>query len=97
VVHNGKKVSCWLDTWLDDKPLCVLYPVLYGLCTDKSCSVRKVWSEGWVIRFQTNLPPMIRMQWYELARRLNYIALDEEEDTSIWKWTGSKKFTVKSI
>jgi hypothetical protein len=40
---------------------------------------------------------MIRMQWYELARRLNYIALDEEEDTSIWKWTGSKKFTVKSI
>jgi hypothetical protein len=37
------------------------------------------------------------MQWYELFRMLNSIALNEEEDTPVWKWIGSKKFTVKSI
>jgi hypothetical protein len=32
-----------------------------------------------------------------LARRLNSITLGDEEDNPVWKWTGSKKFYVKSI
>jgi hypothetical protein len=37
---------------------------------------------------------MIRAQWYELVDRLNNISLN---DVTIWKWTGRKKFTVKSV
>jgi hypothetical protein len=41
-VNNGKKVSFWVDTWLEGKPLCVSYPILYDMCVDKNCSVWKV-------------------------------------------------------
>jgi hypothetical protein len=30
-VNNGKLVSFWLDTSLEDKPLCKTYPILYEL------------------------------------------------------------------
>jgi hypothetical protein len=27
--NNGQNVSFWLDSWMDDSPLCIAYPVLY--------------------------------------------------------------------
>jgi hypothetical protein len=51
-INNGKSVSFWLDNWLEDKPLCVIYPILYDLCSNKKISLHEVWSEGWVIHFQ---------------------------------------------
>jgi hypothetical protein len=41
-VNNGKKVSFWTDIWLEEKPLCILYPVLYDLCVDNKSSVWNV-------------------------------------------------------
>jgi hypothetical protein len=41
-LNNGKMVSFWLDSWMDNKPICIIYPVVYDLCTDK-----KVFSVGW--------------------------------------------------
>jgi hypothetical protein len=40
---------------------------------------------------------MIRDKWYELTDRLNNISLNDENDVTIWKWTSSKKFIVKSV
>jgi hypothetical protein len=28
-MNNGKNVSFWLNVWLEDKPLCLCYPVLF--------------------------------------------------------------------
>jgi hypothetical protein len=36
-------------------------------------------------------------QWYVLATHLNNIHLNNERDRPIWKWTKSKKFSVKSV
>jgi hypothetical protein len=30
-INNGKNISFWLDVWLDGKPLCLIYPVLYDI------------------------------------------------------------------
>jgi hypothetical protein len=38
-LNNGKMVSFWLDSWMDNKPICIIYPVLYDLCTHKKCLV----------------------------------------------------------
>jgi hypothetical protein len=60
-----------MDGWLEKKPLCVIYPVLFDMCSDKNISVHKVWSEGWVVYFQLIPQGIIMSQWYELAAKLN--------------------------
>jgi hypothetical protein len=62
MVNNGKLVSFWLDSWLEDKPLCSVYPILYDMCTNKSCSVWEVAKVGWVLQFRVNLPSIVREQ-----------------------------------
>jgi hypothetical protein len=96
-VNNGKKVSFWLDPWLDGKPLCSTYPILYGLCVNRDYSVHEVSECRWVIPFKIILPPLIRDMWYELARRLNRVVLTMDEDKPVWKWTADKKFSVKFV
>ena len=39
LVKNEKKVTFWTDTWITDKLLCTLYPVLFDLCESKNISV----------------------------------------------------------
>jgi hypothetical protein len=97
VVKNGKLTSFWLDPWLEEKPLCMIYPILYDLCTNKNCSVFQVGQQEWVLEFSIKLPGVIRLQRYELGHKLNQVALEECNDLAIWRWTASKKFTVKSV
>jgi hypothetical protein len=96
-INNEKSVSFWLDKWLDDKPLCVAYPILFDLCADKRISVHEMWSEGWVIHFQIIPQGLARSQWYELAERLNNVSLNDGKDIPLWRWTASKVFSVKSV
>jgi hypothetical protein len=49
------------------------------------------------IRFKVRLYGLIRDQWYELASKLNNVILSDDRDVPVWKWTKSKKFTVKSV
>jgi hypothetical protein len=35
-VNNGRKVSFWLDPWLEDIPLCQIYPLLYELSLNQN-------------------------------------------------------------
>jgi hypothetical protein len=90
-------VSFWLDKWLDDKPLCVAYPILFDLCADKRISVHEVWSEGWVIHFQIIPQGLARSQWYELAERLNNVSLNGDNDVPLWRWMANKVFSVKFV
>jgi hypothetical protein len=50
-----------------------------------------------VVQFKIRLPPLIREQWYELARKLNSIQLGEVKDVAIWKWTQNRVFTMRSV
>jgi hypothetical protein len=96
-LNNGKLISFWLDVWLDDKPICQQYPILYDLTMIKDNSVWDAAQANWVIQFMIRLPPMIKNIWYELANRLNQVVLNEEKDQVVWKWTTSKMFTVKYV
>jgi hypothetical protein len=40
---------------------------------------------------------VIRDQWYILAQKLNEFVLNEEQDKVIWKWSATRKFTIKSL
>jgi hypothetical protein len=97
VVKNGKLTSFWLDSWLGVNPLCLMYLILYELCTDKTCSMYQVRQRDWVLNFSIRLPGVIRWQWYDLAHKLNQAVLSEDDDLSLWRWTASKQFSVKSV
>jgi hypothetical protein len=90
-INNGNNISFWLDTWMGDTPLCIVYPYLYDQCWDQKCSVSQVFENGWNIRFKVRLQGTLRAQWYELASNLNGIEVNAEQDKAIWKWAGSKK------
>jgi hypothetical protein len=96
-VNNGRNVSFWLEPWIDDKPLCLTYPVLFELATNQRSTVREVGDNSWVIHFKTRLQGLARDQWYNLAYRLNNVNLNEENDSIFWRWSPSKTFTVKSV
>lgn len=34
-VRNGKKASLWKDSWINNNPLCIQYPVLYDFCQNR--------------------------------------------------------------
>lgn len=59
-LNNGKLISFWLDVWLDDKPICQQYPILYDLTMIKDNSVWDAAQANWVIQFMIRLPPMIK-------------------------------------
>jgi len=40
-VKNGLSTLLWEDPWIQDKPLCILFPTLYELCLDKFVSVHQ--------------------------------------------------------
>jgi hypothetical protein len=81
---------------MGEKPLSMLYPVLYELAIHKDASVFDVYSSGWVIQFSVRLPPLIIARWYDLAIQLNNVQRSDEKDIVIWKWTYNKIFSVKS-
>jgi hypothetical protein len=49
------------------------------------------------VHFKVILQGIFRVQWYELASRLNLIRLGEEKDEPVWRWTSNWRFSVKSI
>jgi hypothetical protein len=95
-LKNGKAISFWMDKWLEEEPLCKAYPILFDLAVNQRCSVYDVALAEWVIQFKIRPPPLIRNQWYELARKLNTVILSDTSDEASWKWSPSRKFTVKS-
>jgi hypothetical protein len=93
----GKNISFWNDVSLDDKPLSIKYPLLYERCTDQKISVKGVANEQWVVHFKVILQGILRVQWYELAARLNLVSLDDKKDVPMWRWTSNRRFSVKSM
>jgi hypothetical protein len=59
--------------------------------------VRDVEENGWVIQFKIRLQGLIREQWYELTMKLNNVHLNDERGEVYWRWTPSRKFTVKFV
>jgi hypothetical protein len=88
-IENGRMMSFWLDSWLDNIPLCQAYPMLYELSLDQKCFVHAVRENGWIIWFKNNLHGVLRAQWYGLAEILNNVILSEENDKVLRKWSPS--------
>lgn len=99
-VKNGRSVSFWEDSWLNDIPLILQYPSLYTFCRDKEATVHDCFDgENWNINFNRSLSEIDMNLWNSLMLDLQSIRVDdsEGEDEVIWALTKDKRFTTRSL
>ena len=94
---NGKNTIFWTDTWFDDKPLCLSYPVLYDLCTNKNITVFDFLRDNGRISFSRWLPPILFTSSLEVVNKVFTFHFENSQDKAKWKWNGNEKFSTRSI
>ena len=95
-VGDGSITLFWLDCWINDKPLHLLYPTLFELCEAKLITVKKFLEVGGNISFRRWLPPFLQEQWAEVIRSILPPPRSMSLDTVSWKWSTTGAFTVNN-
>ena len=95
-VGDGSITLFWLDCWINDKPLYLLYPTLFELCEAKLITVKKFSEVRGNISFRRWLPPFLQQQWVEVIKNILPLPGSMSLDTISWKWSTTGAFTVKS-
>jgi mannosylglycoprotein endo-beta-mannosidase len=91
ILGDGCKTRFWEDTWIEDKPLCVLFPRLYNLTFTQNVTAAKVFSQDVNrIRFRRCLYGESLEMWN------SNIVLSQGPDRLSWILTKSEVFSVKS-
>jgi len=94
---QGKHTSFWFDKWLTDKPLCLMYPVLFYLCQEKTISVHEFLRSHGDLRFSRWLNPILFEQWLTIVDSVYNHDFETGKDVPMWRWTKSKCFSPKSL
>jgi len=96
-VKNGKGTSFWVDAWLEKKPLCVLHPVLYDLCTDKNISTYQFLLRHGQLGFTRWLTPLLFAEWLGIINDVYQYPFENSRDISLWDWNKNNTFSSKSV
>lgn len=84
-VKNGKQMLFWKDTWLFDKPIYMLAPVLFDWCSNKNITVHQFLIQNGQIPFDRWLPPVLFEQWEGIVDRAFCFQFQNEDDNIRWK------------
>ena len=95
-VCDGSKTLFWLDCWLNDKPLCTLYPTLFEFSDTKLVTVKKFIELRGSTSFRRWLPSILREQWEDVKRKVFSFPVFMNPDVISWKCSSKGVFTVKS-
>ncbi|XP_022014806.1 uncharacterized protein LOC110914313 [Helianthus annuus] len=86
VVGCGDRILFWLDPWLSDVPLCVLYPNLFSLEVVKDCKVKDRIDGVWLWKHDPE-PGVEFSELISLQSAMSSVSLNGSADR--WKWLGS--------
>jgi hypothetical protein len=99
-VHNGKKASFWLSSWLNGQSPSQLCPLLFSHSRRKNRSVRDaVVGDRWIGDIAHSLTNALLDEFFKLWRAIQAANLnleDGSEDTITWILESSGKYTAKS-
>jgi hypothetical protein len=93
----GDKSRFWLDSWVNERPLCTIDPELYEICDDKFILVKDARIKNWQLSFRRWLNNENEIRWISLCCDCENFEFQDSPDTVQWKWGGKKTFTVKSM
>jgi hypothetical protein len=97
LVVGGNETDFWHDAWCGDVSLCEKFPGLFVVCNQQQKTVKEMHDSGWNLTFRRWLDPSLQNQLRVLKYQLLTVALGVGADRPIWKFTKSRKFTVKSL
>lgn len=93
----GDKSRFWLDSWVNERPLCTIDPELYEICDDKFILVKDARIKNWQLSFRRWLNNENEIRWISICGDCENFEFQDSPDTVQWKWGGKKTFTVKSM
>ncbi|PWA87996.1 reverse transcriptase domain, Reverse transcriptase zinc-binding domain protein [Artemisia annua] len=102
LVGDGSLISFWMDSWLREDPLRIIYPHLFRLETDKWAVIAdriRVVSGSKILQWKWRKDPTTAAEINELFNLLEEIydyAWKGGIDKWNWKASGSNRFTVSS-
>jgi hypothetical protein len=98
ILHDGRKIRFWVDSWLDTTPLKIQYPNLYNIVRRKDATIAEILSlRPLKVSFHRNLVAENLLSWHALVLRLMDIHLTESPDTFKWSLNHNGQFSVNSI
>src|SRR4051812_15242028 len=98
LVGNGMSTRFWKDTWLEETPLAIQYPIIYNIVQRKEDYVGTIFQPTPLnIQFRRALVGERWNSWMHLVRRLIDVQLPDQPDSMHWKLTRKGVFTVKSF
>ena len=86
LVKNGKNTLFWKDSWLYEKPLCVLYSDLFKICEQPNVTVHQAHNDTQRISFTRWLTDILLLDWQKILNDMKDINFNSEEDTVSWKF-----------
>ncbi|PWA34445.1 hypothetical protein CTI12_AA619030 [Artemisia annua] len=95
-VNNGISTKFWTQTWIGNTSLQHQFPRLFRLATNKDCTIRDCWNNGWVLEWSRSINSgTLATHILSLQSLLDTCSLNDSDDT--WTWSiGNPSFTVKA-
>jgi hypothetical protein len=102
IIGNGNSTRFWLDCWIGNAPLSVMFPRLFSISTLKEGMVSEFWVEwerfrrgclGWRQRLFVWEETLLG----DLSNLVSSLVVSEEEDKWKWEIEDSGAFSVKSV
>jgi zinc-binding in reverse transcriptase len=98
IVGNGSSVNFWLDTWVNDFPLSLQYPLVYAKTKSAKPSVRDVWNNGNIkLNLCRGASTTMRHEKRQIITLLNSVQFTPELDSAIWMWESAGYYSIKSM
>lgn len=82
---------------MNDKPLCLLHPVLYDLCEDKLILVHLFVMKHGQLSFSRWLPTLLFEEWLGIVNTAYSYPFENSRDVISWRLHKSGVFLVKSV
>jgi hypothetical protein len=80
MINNGEHTIFWKDTWLYDKPLCVLFPDLFKFCDQQNILVEQARKETHTISFSRWLMDSLLLDSHRILSDMNKLDFGPGED-----------------
>jgi hypothetical protein len=97
LVKNGKNTSFWKDSWLYEKPLCILYPDLFKFYEQPNVSIFQVHSNIESVSFTRWLTGNLLLDWNKIVDDMNNINFITDNDVVLWRFGPQGRFSVRSV